>query len=528
MIDSSVGRDLGLYPGADFRVTTAAGANGGIVRQALWYFRDETIAVPIAGTPISSFTPGVRVGDDLRGWLAARHDGQASDYPPLVWIAAPDVVAGAHLVDNGAELATPIGNLAFRATPRIALNRSYYDASSVRYFSMRSVKVRGTTANEAIVAHTLWPEEFQLARLPPLRALPPDRPTTLGLRARMRADPQGGARSPYATETLWRRAGTSDDLRGRAVVGIMVNGAQGDDDEAHSGHFALVTGRIQQDGAIGDWLVNNFYTLDAESEKGILAAPVPLDNYLADLNSGQGWYRPSCMLVAVLSSERAPALLQSALGRVYNQLWRHQIVYYHPTTNCTSISIDTLLALGWSIPQRGPTSRLSAIAGFPWLVVRERSIARAMTMVDYLWTKQSRMLPAAAFEQIGASLLALPTTLPGGEQRGVLESMLASDLDALVYLQFPQFPSSRAWGDAPVVTLREYRDRLPRDPARIKSVPVPPRRFPAALRDADLLPAPLPPSEWIASIWGVLSVAGIPWVVRRWWRRRSAQRRRAR
>ena len=80
----------------------------------------------------------------------------------------------------------------------------------------------------------------------------------------------------------------------------MLNGAQGDDDEAHAGHFALVTGRVQDDGAIGDWLVNNFYTLDTESEKGILAAPVPLDNYLADLNAGQAWYRPSYMLVAVL------------------------------------------------------------------------------------------------------------------------------------------------------------------------------------------------------------------------------------
>ena len=85
----------------------------------------------------------------------------------------------------------------------------------------------------------------------------------------------------------------------------MVNGAQGDDDEAHGGHFALVTGRTQPDGAIGDWLVNNFYSLDIESEKGILAAPVPLDNYLADLNSGQGWYRPSYMLVAVLARRRA-------------------------------------------------------------------------------------------------------------------------------------------------------------------------------------------------------------------------------
>ena len=528
MTDIRAGRSLGLYPAADFRVTTGSHTDVGISRQALWYFRGESIAVPTNGKPIASFTPGVRVDDDLRGWLEARRDSVASDHPPLVWIAAPDVVAGARVADNGTELATAEGDLAFRLTPRIALNRSYYDASSVRYFSMRPTKVRGTIASGAIVARTLWPEEFRLAQLPPLRPLSPDRHTALALRERVRADPEGGARSPFAAEALWRRVGASDDLRGRAVIGIMLNGAQGDDDEAHAGHFALVTGRVQEDGAIGDWLVNNFYTLDSESEKGILAAPVPLDNYLADLNAGQGWYRPSCMLVAVLSGDRASMLLQSALGRVYNQFWRHQIVYYHPTTNCTSISVDALSSLGWDIPPRGPTSRLSAVAGFPWLVVRERSVTRAMLTADYLWTEQSRLLPAAAFEQIGESLFALATRSLDEEPRGTLESMLAADLDALVYLQFPQFPSSRAWGDAPVATLREYRQRLPRNPAQLKTVPVPPRPFPAALHDADLLPPAAPPSEWIAAFWGILSVAGIPWVVRRWWRRRSAQTRPAR
>ena len=122
------------------------------------------------------------------------------------------------------------------------------------------------------------------------------------------------------------------------------------------GHFALVTGRVQTDGAIGDWLASNFYTLDSESEKGIVAAPVPLDNYLADLNAGQAWYRPSYLIVAVLSRPRAAALLQSALGRVYNQFWRHQLVYYHPSRNCTSISVDTLRALGFPVAARAATA----------------------------------------------------------------------------------------------------------------------------------------------------------------------------
>ena len=54
----------------------------------------------------------------------------------------------------------------------------------------------------------------------------------------------------------------------------MLNGAQGDDDEAHGGHFALMTGQVGSEGALDDLLVNNFYSLDSESEKGILAAPV--------------------------------------------------------------------------------------------------------------------------------------------------------------------------------------------------------------------------------------------------------------
>ena len=198
MTDIRAGRSLGLYPAAAFRITTGADANAETGRQALWYFRGESIAVPTNDKPIASFTPGVRVDDDLRGWLEARRDSVASDHPPLVWIAAPDVVVGARLADNGTELATTEGDLAFRLTPRIALNRSYYDASSARYFSMRPTKVRGTIASGAIVARTLWPEEFRLAQLPPLRPLSPDRPTALALRERVRADHDGSARSRVA------------------------------------------------------------------------------------------------------------------------------------------------------------------------------------------------------------------------------------------------------------------------------------------------------------------------------------------
>jgi hypothetical protein len=526
MQETNGGRALGLFPAVDFRVTTGAAANGAAIAQALWYFRDELIAVPVAPNRAASFSPGVRVDEDLRSWVGALGDTVPRGGAPLVWIAAPDVVGSARLDDESARIATPSGGLGFRLVPKIPLNRSYFDASSTHFFGSRSIKVRGTIERGGIVARTLWPEDFQLVELPPPRALTTELPATLALRKRVRADPQGGARVPFTKETLWQRSGTGGDLRGRAVIGIMLNGAQGDDDEAHGGHFALVTGRVQDDGAIGDWLVNNFYTLDTENEKGIVPAPVPLDNYLADLNAGQAWYRPSCMLVASLSSDRAPLLLQAALGRVYNQFWRHQLAYYHPSCNCTSISIDALRALGWDVPARGGTSRLVAALGFPWFVMQERSVAKAMLTADYLWTEATRLLPAAAFEAIGADLVALATRSRAiDEKGGRLERMLATDLDAILYLQFPQLPSSRAWGDFPVATLREYRQRLPRDPAKRKIVPVPPRPFPDSLRDPDLLPPPVQASEVIVSVWGCLSLAGIPWVARRWWRRRRESRR---
>jgi hypothetical protein len=307
------------------------------------------------------------------------------------------------------------------------------------------------------------------------------------------------------------------------VLAFVVNGAQGDDDEAHAGHFGIVTGRVGAGGAIGDWLVDNFYALDTESEKGIIAAPVTLDAYLGDLNSGQEWYRPSCLLVAVLRDERAAALVQSALGRVYNQFYRHQLAYYHPMVNCTSISVDTLRALDWEVPSRGPTSRVLAALGFPFLVLRDRSLAKAQKSYDYLTEDLTRLLPAVALEEIFASLLGFARAAEGvgGDTipDGTLARMLAEDLDALAFVRIPQFPSSRAWGDAPVVTLAEYRSRLPRDPAKLQIVPVPPRPFPDALRDPDLLPSPPHRSDRATAVWGVLLVVGIPWLLWRAWRR---------
>jgi hypothetical protein len=252
---------------------------------------------------------------------------------------------------------------------------------------------------------------------------------------------------------------------------------------------------------------------------------VPLDNYLGDLNAGQGWYRPSVMLAVVLRDERAAALVQSALNRVFNQFWRHQLVYYHPNQNCASISIDTLRALGWPVPARGPASRLLAWLGYPVIALKERSVGKAKLAFDYLRTDLTRLLPAVALEQAYAGLLALvqstgPASRSARFGRGPLAAMLAQDTLALAFLRLPQFPSSRAFGDSPAISTWEYRTRVPNDPALAQIVPVPPRPFPAELRDPDLLPPRWTPADYATLVWALLSVVGVPVLIWRWFRRR--------
>jgi hypothetical protein len=483
-------RDLGLYPAGGFGVGTAQTGVTPASRQAAWYFRQETVAVPLAGAAQPSLERGVPAFAELARWAAARDAAAPVDPPPLVWLAAPQRLTAARVAPGGKTVSTAQGEQPLQLVPKLALNRSWVDASTWAFFEKRELSLRGTATAEGFVARTLWPDDFRLGPMaPPSRALPDGSPAE-ALRSLTREEPQGGARSPFAAMTLWQRPGSAADWVGRPVIGLMVNGAQGDDDEAHGGHFAIVTGRVQADGSIGDWLVNNFYSLDVESEKGILAAPVPLDNYLGDLNSGQGWYRPSTMLVAVLRDDRAAALVQSGLNRVFQQFYRHQLVYYHPNQN----SVDTLRALGWEVPARGPTSRALAWAAYPVVAVKDLSIAKAELAFDYLRTDQTRLLPAAALEQAFASLWALG---PGGGQAdpGRLAQWLADDLQALAFVRFPQFPSSRAFGNAPAISTWEYRTLVPSDPAMAQIVPVPLRPFPAELRDvagvAALAPAHL-------------------------------------
>jgi len=503
--------NLGLYDAGNFFLTTGRSALplGSVIPQALWYFEDEPIAIAQAGLPIAGFARGASATQDVVAWAAQHSIGMPLEYPSLVWIAAPEMIRGAKLVANGTRIEANGNTWAFDVVPKIALNRSYYDRTSIAFLGMQPLTVRGALQGETFVARTIWPEAFKLDDRAPNRHVDA---TAQGIRTLVREEPAGGARSAFAAMTLWEREpGTARRWEGKPVLAAMLNGAQGDDDEAHGGHFAMVTGRVGPEGAIGDWLADNFYTLDAFSEKGIVAAVVPLDNYLTDLNSGQAWYRPSYLIVAVLKDERTASRIQGALCRVYSQFYRHQLPYDHATMNCASISIDVLRAIGWDVRSRGPTSRLLGALGLPYFAARDRSLAKAATTYNYLTEDRTRLFPAIAFEEIGADLLRLARREPA-RRASAFEALLAEDIEALVFLRVPQLPSSRAWGDSPIVSVEEYMARVPSDPAQAKIIPVPARPFPAALRDPDLHPTMPRRGQRALTLWAAITMIAIPWI----------------
>ena len=105
LADATAGGVFGLYPATDFRLATGASCVPcATIRQARWYFRDETIAVPRDGLPVAGYTPGVTAFEDVRAWAASRSADAALGLPPLVWVAAPQVARRARLAPDGNAL----------------------------------------------------------------------------------------------------------------------------------------------------------------------------------------------------------------------------------------------------------------------------------------------------------------------------------------------------------------------------------------------------------------------------------------
>ncbi len=502
---------LGLYSANNFTITKGQCQDCATIAQASWYFEKELIAAPKKGMPIAGFSKSAFSLQD------AVRDQNDKALPPLIWLGSQYVIPQARLNDNGTMLTEPLRLVSpFFIADKIPTNLSYWNDSTLQFFKKRDVRLRGELTDKGFTARTIWPLDFKIEPNANLNALKGNET----LKSLVQYE-NGGAKSAYESRLLWEKSpNAAKAVAGKAVLAFMLNGAQGDDDEARGGHFAVVTGRMEADGNYSRWLVNNYYNPASNSEKGIIAGVTPMDKYLADLNSGQSFYRPSYMLVAVLKSDTVPKQFQAITNRIYNHFYRNDFVYDHSRNNCTGISIDTLRALGWNVPMRGVESQLKATAAYFYGVATELSLTKGRSNYDYLNTETTRLFPAVAFDAIGEDLLVganqwsrklytdhNPTT-PFMRQIG-------EDIEAIYFVRIPQTPSSRAFGLAPVYGFDQYMQQAPADRSQWKIIPTTPNPLPEKLRDGAALhleKTSLAP--WPVTVVLSLFFIGLAWLVR--------------
>jgi hypothetical protein len=109
--------DIGLYRARDFRLTDGHCADCNAVPQALWYFRDQPIAVPQHALPVAGFARGMSAFDDVARWSADHAPGSSADYPTLIWVGSPAVLRGARLDATGQQITAEGIAMAFDVVP---------------------------------------------------------------------------------------------------------------------------------------------------------------------------------------------------------------------------------------------------------------------------------------------------------------------------------------------------------------------------------------------------------------------------
>jgi hypothetical protein len=441
---------LGLYPEADFDLGTGrcAACNGPV--QGKWYFLDDELAYPKAGPA------------------------------GLIWIGSPEMYEGVALSADGLSATLQDGTVVpFALTAKIESNRSFYDASSLAYMRGRTVRVRGELVErdgvKVLVARTIWPEDYRIDAASLKEA---DVKNAADVDALVAAD-KGGADKPFETKLLWEKPGAGRAWEGLPVMGFMLNGAQGDDDEALAGHSSLFTGRYGPRGSMADWVFDNFYDMNTVSEKGIVASMTPMDKYMADLNSGQSWYRPSYMLVMIMKDARVPARFQEAFAAQYAKYYAQDIKYDHTHLNCTALISDPVREQGWKFPESGKTPSL--IARMISKAVGLKDPAAGKEIYESLREEPTRGFPRESFKAVGGDLLTMAGAFgaePSGREYSPLENMIREDLVAILFVRLPQIPSSRKLGREPVGGVVDYFLRAPLDRSKWQTVPSYPRPFP--------------------------------------------------
>ncbi len=134
---------IGLLPANQFRLADGACADCPTLKQGLWYFKNEVLAVPGPTSMVSGFEPGPDIIGSVQQWA---QDGATERlaFPGLVWLGAPQLLDDAWLMPDGRELHLPGGLRAqFKLVPKIPTNLSFWNEATTRYFAARPIRIRG-------------------------------------------------------------------------------------------------------------------------------------------------------------------------------------------------------------------------------------------------------------------------------------------------------------------------------------------------------------------------------------------------
>ena len=426
---------------------------------AAWYFADEWVGVDTLRMPSLPF-----------------------------WLAAPEHYSGIKIqIDKSTLVFADATCRKYTLTAALPSNPTFINDATLQYFSQRLVSIRATIessnesskapsetpiengeCNETLQLRTIWPQDWRL--------LDSETQTVAHWR-NVIAVGTANASKKFTSYEIWKRQQAEMP---RSFLGLILNGAQGDDDEAHGGHLALVFGDWQKNGDISQWWVANFYNPDVVSEKGILPAITTLDNYLCDLNCGQQQYRPSWLIGCALADELPVERIYASLHETMNALYSHAFVYQHTVNNCTGLTMDALRYAGLNVPMKGPSSRLLAPFLFLYKLVQERNWEAAKSAFQYFNAERTRLLPYVGFKHSIRHIMRIlrGKMLPASE----LEASLLSNTCAVYGMHFPQIPSARPLGREPVSSVFQYQNRVPGKRENWKIIPVPPRPFPDHLR----------------------------------------------
>jgi hypothetical protein len=196
------------------------------------------------------------------------------------------------------------------------------------------------------------------------------------------------------------------------VLALVLSGAQADSPGSAGGHIAVATGRLGADGEWADWLVNDVYPVATFGEKGIVSGPVPMDNYLTDLNSGQAMYRPVYVLVAVLGAPAAALDVQATFDEFFPLYWCRAIEYDRATNSSTRLSLDPLRALGWRIPPLGGTSRIKGALAAVVILVATLRPKLAREAWNFFTGERTDIFPRLALRRSRRAARPAPTRWP--------------------------------------------------------------------------------------------------------------------